>query len=134
SLKVFRKAENKFYDFKVKRDVIPLKSVDVALKLNENTGYIKINRFAETTYTEFKTALQKLNRQHINKLIVDLRDNAGGYVDAAVLIADDFLAEGKLIVTTKYKKGQEENNYAKIGRASCREREKMQVVEEIGQK
>lgn len=112
SLKVFRKAENKFYDFKVKRDVIPLKSVDVALKLNENTGYIKINRFAETTYTEFKTALQKLNRQHINKLIVDLRDNAGGYVDAAILIADDFLAEGKLIVTTKYKKGQEENNYA----------------------
>jgi carboxyl-terminal processing protease len=111
-LKIFRKAENKFYDFKVKRDVIPLKSVDVALKLNENTGYIKINRFAETTYTEFKTALQKLNRQHINKLIVDLRDNAGGYVDAAVLIADDFLAEGKLIVTTKYKKGQEENNYA----------------------
>lgn len=112
SLKVFRKAENKFYDFKVKRDVIPLKSVDVALKLNQNTGYIKINRFAETTYTEFKTALQKLNRQHINKLIVDLRDNAGGYVDAAILIADDFLAEGKLIVKTKYKKGQEENNYA----------------------
>src|SRR5690554_7165655 len=49
-LKVFRKVENKFYDFKVKRDVIPLKSVDIALKLNENTGYIKINRFAETTY------------------------------------------------------------------------------------
>src|SRR5690606_8064546 len=111
-LKIFRKAENKFYDFKVKRDVIPIKSVDVALKLNQNTGYIKINRFAETTYTEFKTALQKLNRQHINKLIVDLRDNAGGYVDAAILIADDFLAEGKLIVKTKYKKGQEENNYA----------------------
>jgi carboxyl-terminal processing protease len=112
SLKVFRKAENKFYDFKVKRDVIPLKSVDVALKLNENTGYIKINRFAETTYTEFKSALQKLNRLKISKLIVDLRDNSGGFVDAAILIADDFLEEGNLIVTTKYKKGQEENNYA----------------------
>lgn len=111
-LKVFRKVENKFYDFKVKRDVIPLKSVDIALKLNENTGYIKINRFAETTYKEFKTALQKLNRLHINKLIVDLRDNAGGFVDAAVMIADDFLEEGKLIVTTKYKKGEEENEYA----------------------
>jgi carboxyl-terminal processing protease len=111
-LKIFRKAENKFYDFKVKRDVILLKSVDVALKLDETTGYIKINRFAETTYDEFKAALTKLNRLHINKLIVDLRDNSGGYVDAAVMIADDFLEEGKLIVSTKYKKGEEENNYA----------------------
>ncbi|MFA7445719.1 MAG: S41 family peptidase [Flavobacteriaceae bacterium] len=112
ALRVFRKADNKFYNFNVKRDVIPLKSVDVGLQLDENTGYIKINRFAETTYTEFKTALEKLNKLNINKLIVDLRDNGGGYVDAAILIADDFLENGKRIVSTKYKKGEEENTYA----------------------
>lgn len=112
ALRVFRKADNKFYNFNVKRDVIPLKSVDVALQLDQNTGYIKINRFAETTYTEFKSALEKLNKRNIDKLIVDLRDNAGGYIDAAILIADDFLEDGKLIVSTKYKKGEEENTFA----------------------
>jgi len=109
---VFRKTENKKYDFVITRDLVPLKSVDVAVKLNEDIGYIKINRFAETTTKEFYKALNKLVKQNINTLILDLRDNAGGYVDAATTIADQFLAKDELILITKDKKGLEEKTFA----------------------
>jgi len=109
---VFRKTENKKYDFIITRNTVPIKSVDVSTKLNDNIGYIKINRFAENTAKEFHKALKKLLRQNINTLILDLRDNAGGYVDSAVAIADEFLAKDELILITKDKKGVEEKSFA----------------------
>lgn len=104
-LTVFRKSENKKFAVNIKRDVIPIKSVDIALMVSKTTGYIKINRFAETTYDEFLKGLTQLKKQGANEIIIDLRDNGGGYLESAVAIADDFLKNNELIVKTKNKKG-----------------------------
>jgi len=109
---IFRKTENRKYDFVITRNTVPLKSIDVSLKLNEDIGYIKINRFAETTANEFHKALKTLVKQNINALVLDLRDNAGGYVDVATTIADEFLAQDELILITKDKKGEENKTFA----------------------
>ena len=61
--------------------------------MNNKTGYIKINRFAETTYAEFQKALLDLKKQGMNELIIDLRDNGGGYLEIAIQIADEFLKD-----------------------------------------
>ncbi|MEO8234860.1 MAG: S41 family peptidase [Flavobacterium sp.] len=111
-LTVFRKSTKKKFNLKVIRNIIPIKSVDIAIMLNKNTGYIKINRFAETTYKEFQIGLNKLIKQGANSLVVDLRDNGGGYLDQAVSIADEFLKDKKLIVFTKNKKKHIEKTYA----------------------
>lgn len=105
-LTVYRKSVNKRLKVKLKRGIIPIKSVDVALMLNERIGYVKINRFAESTYKEFKNGLNQLKRQGAQTIVLDVRDNGGGYLDQAVKIVDDFLVENAPIVTTKNKKGQ----------------------------
>ncbi|MES2241018.1 MAG: S41 family peptidase [Bacteroidota bacterium] len=112
ALTVYRKSEKRKIDFKIKRGVIPLKSVDVALMLNSSTAYIKINRFAETTFEEFKTNLLRLKKQGAKTLVIDLRDNGGGYMEEAIDIADELLANKKLIVFTKNKKAKIEKTYA----------------------
>lgn len=111
-LTIYRKSENKKIKVKVKRDVIPLKSVDAYLMLNANTGYLKINRFAATTYNEFKKGLLSLKKSGATNLIIDLRDNGGGYMEEAIAIADEFLKDKQLIVFTKNKKGNIEKTYA----------------------
>lgn len=111
-LTVFRKTQNKKFNVTVRRDVVPIKSVDVALMLDKNTGYIKINRFAETTYAEFKKGLLSLKKLGMKTLIVDVRDNGGGYLEKAVEIADDFLKKDQLIVFTKNKKGRIDKTFA----------------------
>jgi carboxyl-terminal processing protease len=112
SLTIFRKSENKKFKVNVKRDVVPIKSVDAAVMADKKTGYIKINRFAETTYDEFHNALAGLKKQGATELIIDLRDNGGGYLEKAVQIADDLLKDGQLIVKTKNKKNREDKTYA----------------------
>jgi carboxyl-terminal processing protease len=109
---VYRKSENKKLNIKIKRAVIPIKSVDAALLLNPTTGYIKINRFAESTYEEFYNGLAKLKEQGAKSLVIDLRDNGGGYLEQAVAIADEFLKDKQLIVFTKDKNGTVEKTYA----------------------
>ncbi len=104
-LTIYRKSENKKLKIKIKRGVIPIKSVDAALLLDPTTGYIKINRFAETTYDEFKKGLDGLRKQGAKSLVIDLRDNGGGYMEEAISIADEFLKDEQLIVFTKNKKG-----------------------------
>ena len=111
-LTVYRKSSAKKLQFNIKRDVVAIKSVDVGLMLNAKTGYIKINRFAATTYDEFASELNKLKKSGAITLVVDLRDNGGGYLERAVAIADDFLAKGKLIVFTKNKKNRIDKTFA----------------------
>lgn len=111
-LTVFRKSEQKKLKFKVKRDVIPIKSVDASIMIGNKTGYIKINRFAETTFNEFKTGLARLKQKGIESLVIDLRDNGGGYMEEAIAIADEFLKDKQLIVFTKNKNGLTEKTYA----------------------
>jgi len=106
NLKVYRKDEDRTFDVKVKRDIVPIKSVQSYYMLTDDMGYIKINRFAESTFKEFKSALKELNRQGAKKLTLDLRDNPGGYLGIAEQMADEFLKDGKLILFTKNKKGK----------------------------
>lgn len=98
---VKRRGIAQLIDFEIIRDKIPLYSIDVSYMLNNETGYIKISKFAGTTYSEFMEAAVKLKKNGMKNLILDLRDNGGGYLDAAVNIIDEFLPEGKMIVYTK---------------------------------
>ena len=100
---VKRPGSSKLKEFTITRDKIPYYSVDVSYMVNENTGYIKINRFAKTTKKEFLEGLEKLKEQGLENLIVDVRTNNGGYLNAATSIIDQFLKEGELIVYTEGK-------------------------------
>ncbi|KPM31939.1 Carboxy-terminal processing protease [Croceitalea dokdonensis DOKDO 023] len=105
-LHVYRKSEDRSFNVLVKRDVVPIKSVEAQFMLDKEMGYIKINRFAESTFKEFKKALTNLQKQGATKLVLDLRDNPGGYLGVAEKMADEFLKDGKLILFTKNKKGK----------------------------
>lgn len=111
-LKVFRRGKKNLLEFAVKRLDIPIKSVDASYMLTQKLGYIKINRFAESTYKEFKKALSKLQNDGATQLVLDLRDNPGGFLGIAEKIADEFLENKKLILFTKNKKGNVDETFA----------------------
>ncbi len=111
-LTIYRKSNYKKFKVKVTRDVVPIKSVDIATLIDDKTGYIKVNRFAETTYNEFHKAIVRLKNLGATELIVDLRDNGGGYLEIASEMVDEFLKDKELIVKTINKKGTEEKTYA----------------------
>ncbi|NNC48995.1 MAG: S41 family peptidase [Flaviramulus sp.] len=111
-LKVFRKGEPNLLDFTVKRSVIPIKSVDASYMLTEKLGYIKINRFAESTFKEFKAGMEKLEALEATEIVLDLRNNPGGFLGIAEQIVDEFLEDDKLILFTKNKRGNIEKSYA----------------------
>ncbi len=111
-LTVYRKSEDKLLEFIVRRKDIPIKSIEAAYMLTDELGYIKMNRFAESSFKEFKEALEELKDQGATKLALDLRDNPGGFLGIAEQIADEFLEDDKLILFTRDKKGREERTYA----------------------
>ncbi len=84
--------------FSIKRDKIPVKSIDVAIMVNDTLGYMKLSKFSRTSYLEFLEASEKLKEQGVRRLIFDLRDNTGGYLDQALLLSNEFLKKGQLIV------------------------------------
>ncbi|HKK61272.1 MAG TPA: S41 family peptidase [Bacteroidales bacterium] len=112
SIKVKRRGEPELLDFEIIRDDIPLYSVDVHYMINEELGYIKISTFAQTTYQEFMAAVQELKTEGMKKLIVDLRTNGGGIMDAAINITDQFLEDRKLIVYTQGRSRPRKNEYS----------------------
>ena len=89
--------------FAIKRDKIPLYSIDAGYMIDDLTGYIKINRFSATTFKEFRKKLKDLKDKGMKKLVIDLRQNPGGYLNAATEIADELLDDQKMIVYTKGK-------------------------------
>lgn len=97
-------------DFNLVRDVIPTYSIDIAYMADDSIGYIKLSRFAANTYEEFQGSLRKLMAEGMEKLILDLRGNTGGYLQAAINLADEFLPEKALIVYTEG--NSRPNNYA----------------------
>ncbi len=96
-----RKGVDEIIHFTITRDKIPIYSVDAAYLINNEIAYVKINRFAMTTLDEFTEKVEKLKKEGANSLILDLRDNGGGYLDKAIELADQFLSNGQLIVYTK---------------------------------
>lgn len=98
---MLKSGTKKLVTYTIKRDKIPLYSVDAGLMLDNQTGYIKINRFSKTTYEEFYEKLDALTKQGMKKLVLDLRQNPGGFMDQATAIADEFLDGNKTIVYTE---------------------------------
>jgi len=99
-------------DILVKRGDIPVNTVDVSYTPAEKIGYIKINKFGGTTYQEFITALSKLKKQGCESFIIDLRQNTGGYMNAAIEMTNEFLEKGELIVYTEGRAFPREDAYA----------------------
>ncbi|MDD2961657.1 MAG: S41 family peptidase [Muribaculaceae bacterium] len=100
-VKILRKGVKELIPFRIVRDDIPILSIDAAYMLDTNTGYIRISRFAETTYDEFKEAAKTLKNKGMDDLIIDLSDNGGGYLNIATEMANEFLSRGELIVYTE---------------------------------
>lgn len=105
-LEVIRKHEKVPLKFTIIRDKIPQTSVDVGYMVDRETGYIKVNRFSQTTFDEFKKSMDTLRAQGMKKLVLDLQGNPGGYMNQAIDMADEFLSEGKKIVFTRGKDGK----------------------------
>jgi carboxyl-terminal processing protease len=100
-IKILRGEHKELLSFEITRDKIPMYSIDVDYMVNSYIGYIRINNFAMTTFDEFMKGLKELKGQGMTSLIMDLRGNSGGIMEAAVQIANQFLKEGQLIVYTK---------------------------------
>lgn len=103
-LGVYRPGEKELLHFTVVRGNIPVKSIDAAYMINEKVGYVKVNKFGETTYPELLIALAKLGQKNCEGLIIDLRGNTGGYMAAAIQMVNEFLPNNRLIVYTQGRK------------------------------
>ena len=103
NVSILRSGIQKPLIFNITRDAIPLYSIDASYMVNTTVGYIKISKFAATTYDEYLKAFNTLSKQGMKKLILDLRGNPGGYLNAAVDISDEFLVNGLQIVYTQGK-------------------------------
>ena len=114
---VLRYGEKKIQQYVVTRGEIPTKSVTATYMLDDDTGYIRIKNFGENTYPEMLIALAKLSQENFNNLIIDLRDNTGGYLQSAVQIINEFLPNNKLIVYTQGRKSPRQE-YKSNGKGS----------------
>lgn len=101
SLTIKRASSKKPLTFDVIRDDIPVESIDASYMLNDSVGYVKVSRFGRTTYREFLQALNSLRLQGAGSFVVDLRSNTGGYMEPAVMMVNEFLPYGKIIVSTR---------------------------------
>jgi carboxyl-terminal processing protease len=113
---VYRPGRKSLLRFEITRDKIPIYSVDASIMLDAQTGYIKISRFAATTFEEYQEAFKKLKSKGMQQLVLDLRDNPGGYLNAAVDLCDEFLPAGRKIVYTEGKaRSREDYNASSTG-------------------
>lgn len=116
TVSIKRKGVEDLLDYEIERDVIPQYSVDVAYMVDEKTGYIKVSRFSASTYMEFKESLFSLQDKGMERLILDLTGNPGGYLDRAVDMVDEMLEDDKIIVYTEGKESRyNEKHFSKKG-------------------
>ncbi|WP_239466659.1 S41 family peptidase [Bacteroides mediterraneensis] len=128
-LGVYRPGEKELLHFTVVRGNIPVKSIDAAYMINEKVGYVKVNKFGETTYPELLIALAKLNQKNCEGLIIDLRGNTGGYMAAAIQMVNEFLPNNRLIVYTQGRKSPRED-YSSNGTGSNQKMPLVVLVDE----
>ncbi len=112
---IYRPGDRDLIDYDIVRDKIPLYSVDVAYMVNDEIGYVSVNRFSQTTNDEFVEALTKLRNQGMKKLILDLRNNPGGYLEQAYKMVDNLLPKGKKVVYTKGRRSEFDEEYTSAG-------------------
>lgn len=109
---ILRPGASSLLNFVITRDDISLFTVDTSYMLDNQTGYIKINRFGATTYEEFMNAMLQLQSKGMNRLVLDLRNNGGGYMQQAIMMLDEFFDAGKTIVSTKGRIPQMNSSYS----------------------
>lgn len=117
--------------FTVTRGDVPQTSVDAKYMLSENVGYVKVSKFARTTYNEFLQALQYLESKGAEKFVIDLRGNSGGYLDQAVLMVNEFLPPDRMIVYTKGKNPANESAAVSNGGGNYLENELVVLTDEF---
>ncbi len=126
---VLRRPNKDLIDFTIKRGSIPIYSVDVSYMVNETTGYIKVDRFAQNTYQEFLTALAKLKANNCQEVIIDFRGNSGGLLDVAIRLCNEFLPAKDLIVYTEGKAQKRQNVHAN-GAGTCQDTKVIVLIDE----
>ena len=119
---ISRRGVNRILYFDIIRDKIPFYSVNYSYMIEPKTGYLKLSRFAETTYQEFTEHMAKLKQSGMENLILDLRSNPGGYMNMAQLLSDEFLSEGKLIVYTEGRTNESKSKYTSTSNISSFEK------------
>ncbi len=112
---IFRSGFKNLLDFEITRDKIPIYTVDAAFMIDGQTGYISVNRFAATTHQEFMDGVAKLKGEGMKRLILDLRGNAGGYLEQAFKMVDELMPRGKKIVYTKGRRPEFDDEYVSSG-------------------
>lgn len=117
-LGVKRITEKELLDFVVTRGDIPQNTIDAAYMISNDFGYVQISKFGRTTHVELLNAIAQLSHQNCKGMIIDLRENTGGYMEAAIRMVNEFLPEGKLIVYTQGRKYPRMDEYAN-GTGSC---------------
>ena len=128
-LGIYRPGEKGTLHFTVVRGDIPVKSVDAAYMITDKFGYVKVNKFGETTYPELLVAVAKLNQKNCEGMIIDLRGNTGGYMAAAIQMVNEFLPNNRLIVYTQGRKAPREN-YTSNGTGSSQKMPLIVLVDE----
>ncbi|MBR5281873.1 MAG: S41 family peptidase [Alistipes sp.] len=111
-LSLKRQGVDDLVDITVVRDAIPLKSIESSFMINDKVGFIRLSQFARTSYVELMRALAELRAQGMKSLIFDLRGNSGGFLDQAIMIVNEFLPEGNLIVYTEDRNGEQIKEYS----------------------
>ena len=111
-LSLKRQGLDELVDVKVVRDAIPINSIESSFMVNDEIGFIRLSQFARTSYIELMKSLAELRLQGMKKLIFDLRGNTGGFLDQAIMIANEFLPEGCLIVYTEDRQGEQMKQYS----------------------
>ncbi|MDE6236728.1 MAG: S41 family peptidase [Muribaculaceae bacterium] len=130
-VKIKRSNSKDLLDYDITRGAIPSNSVDAAYMLEDNVGYVKVSKFARTTYAEFVIALAKLRQEGAEKYIVDLRNNSGGFMDQAAMMANEFLPEGKMIVFTKGRRPENESMIISTGEGNFQDVEVTVLTNEM---
>lgn len=112
NIEIYRPFNHRTYQFSIIRDVIPTYSIIASYMMNSHTGYIRLTQFSATTSDEIATTLEKLKKEGMTKLILDLRSNSGGFLDAGIKVADEFLQKGLHIVYTEGLRQEKKAYYA----------------------
>ena len=128
-LSLRRQGVDELVDIEVIRDAIPIKSIESAFMISDNIGFIRLSQFARTSYVELMRALAVLRSQGMTKLIFDLRGNSGGFLDQAIMIANEFLPQGNLIVYTEDRNGDQMREYSD-GKGSATDLELVVLIDE----
>ncbi|WP_289769898.1 S41 family peptidase [uncultured Duncaniella sp.] len=130
-LGIKRPTAKELLPYDVKRDDIPVTSIDASYFIDDEVGYIKINKFGATTYSEFLTSMVTLMADGAKRFIIDLRGNGGGFMDHAVLMANEFLPSGSPIVAIKGKNRSRDNATMSDGSGSFKDKELVVLLDEI---